>query len=81
MAHLSINIPSTTFFGSILFEFLRIEDFLLKAYFLYERMIHQGGSKGSIFKQISKGYGRHKKPFEKFNMSIADIMKQIIEYK
>ena len=88
MPHLSSNIPSTIFYGSILSEFLRIarstllfEDFLPKAYSLYERMIDQGGSKGSILKQISKGYDRHKKPFEKFNMSIADIMKQIIEYK
>ena len=87
MPHLSSNIPSTIFYGSVLSEFLRIarstllfEDFLPKANSLYKRMLDQGGNKVLILKQISKGYSRHKAPFDKFNMSTRDIIAAIANF-
>ena len=61
MPHLSGNIPSFIFYGSIMSEFLRIarstrqvEDFLPRAKKLCDRMLSQGGSKNIVLKTFRK---------------------------
>ena len=54
MPHFSSNIPSTTFYGSVFSEFLRIatctlkiNDFIPRASDLFLRMIAQGGNRAT----------------------------------
>ena len=61
MPHISSNIPSTIFFGSIFSELLcivrctlRINDFIPKASDLISRMIAQGGNRASLTKKLKK---------------------------
>ena len=85
MPNKSSNIPSTTFYGAIMSEFLRIArntllytDFLPRARDLYKRMLSQGGNQYTILKQISKATTRHPEAFSNFpvnaiNRDIAEI--------
>ena len=67
------NIPSTTLYGAIMSEFLRIArntllyaDFLPKAKDLYTRMLCQGGNQHTILKQLGKATSRHPEAFSKY---------------
>ena len=88
MPHGSSNIPSTIFQGSIFSEFLRVarctlfyEDFLPRAWELFQRMINQGGNSKVIFRQIRKAIRRYPAAFEKFDKTFEDISIEIQQYR
>ena len=84
MPHLSSDIPSYIFYGSILSEILRIarctlhfEDFVSRSGALYRRMVNQGGDKVRIQQQIYKVVQRHPIPFSKFRKDSQEIINSI----
>ena len=81
----SSNIPTSTFYGAIMSEFLRIArntllfcDFTTKARQLYNRMLSQGGLSIKIVAQVRKAVNRHPIAFESFNKSMEEIVTSII---
>ena len=55
MPHLSSNIPSTSFYDSIFSEVLGtlgINEFIPRPYYLFPRMITQGGNRATLTKQL-----------------------------
>ena len=80
MPHLSSNIPSSVFYGSVFSEFLRIArctllltDFTPRASELYKRMLTQGASEIKLFQQIVKACNRYPEEFNKFGLNPADL--------
>ena len=80
------NIPSTTFYGAIMSELLRIArstllfiDFLPRAKQFFKRMISQGASAENINRQLKKAFNRHPEAFKSFEMSIQRILYLFIE--
>ena len=87
MPHLSSNIPSSIFYGSVFSEFLRIarctlifEDFIPRASELYSRMRSQGGDSRSILKQIKKALLRYPDVFKKYGKIYEEIVECIHQY-
>ena len=85
--YLSINIPSSIFYGSIFSEFLgiarcalRLTDFVPKASQLYAGMITQGGNKASILRQIKKAFQRCAETFSKYCKTNDELINEIIMY-
>ena len=86
MPDLNGNIPSSTFYGAIMSEFLRIArctllltDFIPKASTLCIRMMNQGGSKSKILSQIRKAVNRHPEPFQKFILNSDQIVQKLTD--
>ena len=84
MPHLSSNIPSSIFYGSVFSEFLRIarcslllDDFVNKASSLYQRMVSQGGKPNSIKKQLEKAFQRYPIVFQKYRINCKDLCDSI----
>jgi len=81
MPHLSSNIPSTTFYGAIFSEILRIarctmlfDDFLPRISQLISRMNAQGAGNGQINKQLKKVYRRYPEICQKFGKLEAEFI-------
>ena len=77
MPHMSSNISSTMFYGSITPELLhtttrhtlRINDFIPRAsdFFFFSRMIAQGKNRATTTKQLKKVFYRYTIVFKKFS--------------
>ena len=87
MPHQSSNIPTTIFYGSIFSEFLRIarctllfQDFIPRVSELFHRMINQGGKSSLIIQQIKKLVIRYRSVFDKFDISLQDIIARIRDF-
>ena len=83
MPHLSGNIPSHVFYGSVMSEFLRIarstklyEDFIPVASKLFNRMKNQSGSAHQILNQIKKGMNCHPAAFN-FSKTTSQMIRDI----
>ena len=81
MPHLSSNIPSSIFYGSIFIEILRIarctllfDDFIPRLSELLLRMNSQGGDTKLIMKQIRKAFRRYPETFQKFGKSETEFI-------
>ena len=88
MPHLSSNIPSSTFYGSVFSEFLRIarctlyfDDFIPRASELYYRMKPQGGKCQLLLKQIQNACLRYPQVFGKYSKTSLEIANKIKSYK
>ena len=75
MPHLSSNIPSNIFYGSVFSEILRIArctllfpDFTPRVTELLQRMKNQGGKTVHLIKQIRKAFKRYPDTFQKFGL-------------
>ena len=86
MPDLSGNIPDHVFYGSVISEFLRIaratllyHDFIPKAKTLFNRMVNQNGDKHMLLLQLKKAVVKHEQIFNRFQKSVQDILKDIVE--
>ena len=84
MPHISSNIPSYIFYGTVLSEFLRIArstlllaDFLPRVNDLSKRMLSQGGDQGKIFRQFSKAVEKHPMPFKTFQITSRELIETV----
>ena len=75
MPHLSSNIPSYIFYGTIFSEILRIarctlqlDHFIIKAYELYNRMKSQGALNKMFERQILKACRRYPEIFQRYSI-------------
>ena len=73
MSHLSSNIPSLIFYGSIFLELLRVarytrrtNDFIPRTYDLFIGMIAQGGNRATLTKQLKNAFYLVQNIFQKF---------------
>ena len=73
MSHLSSNIPSLIFYGSIFLELLRVarytrrtNDFIPRTYDLFVGMIAQGGNRATLTKQLKNAFYLVQNIFQKF---------------
>ena len=76
------DIPKSIFYGSFMAETLRIakatlnkEYFVKKIKELKERMLHQGGNKVMLMKQINKVMHRHDHVFKKYGVNLIEMKK------
>ena len=79
------DIPKSIFYGSFMAETLRIakatlnkEYFVKKIKELKERMLHQGGNKVMLMKQINKVMHRHDHVFKKYGVNLIE-MKRLLD--
>ena len=86
MSHLSSNILSASFYGSVFSELLRIasctlrlSDLIPRASELFSRMIAQGRNRTTLTKELRKAFYRCPDIFQNFGKPNEGINKKIIE--
>ena len=86
VVHLSSNIPSTIFYGSIFSELyriarctLRIFDFLPRASFLFSRMTAQSRNRATLAKELKKVFHRYPNVFQKSGKTHEEINTSIMK--
>ena len=80
MPHLTSNMSSTIFYGSVFSELLRIarctliiNDFIPRASDLFSRMIAQDGNRATLTKQLKKVFHHYPTVFQKFGKTHEEI--------
>ena len=80
MPHISSNVSSTIFYGSLFSELLqiarcalRINDFIPKVSDLLSRMMTQGGNRARLTKQLKKLFHRYLAVFQKIDKIHEEI--------
>lgn len=83
MPYLCSNIPRKIFYSALVGEFLRIAratsrltDFLIKAKDLVNRMLHQGGNRCAMRRNLLKCVRRHHDSFSKYCVQAENIIDQ-----
>ena len=80
MPHLSSNIPSTIYSGSIFWELLRMarcslrpKNFIPTAFDLFSRIIVQDGNRATLTKQLKTAFHRYPNVFQKFGKTHEEM--------
>ena len=87
MPHLSSNIPSYIFYGTIFSEILRIarctlqlDHFIIKAHELYNRMKSQGALNKMFERQVLKACRRYPETFQRYNVEPNELYNSIVSF-